>query len=159
MNELHETTGGETITVRLAAPSDRDALLALIAAYHAFEQIPHDADATARAIAPLLAQTDAGRIWLIEEGGQTVGYVALCFGYSIEFGGRDAFVDEMFLVEAARGRGLGKSALDRVADAARDLGVKALHLEVARANTRAQRLYSRLGFVLRDRYVLMSCTL
>ena len=159
MNGLHETPGVETVAVRLAEPSDRDALLELIAAYHAFEQIPHDPAATARAIAPLLDHDDAGRIWLIEEGGQTVGYVALCFGYSIEFGGRDAFVDEMFLVEAARGRGLGKSALDRVADAARGLGVKALHLEVARDNIRAQRLYDRLGFALRDRYVLMSRTL
>lgn len=148
-----------TVSVRLAEPSDRDVLLDLIAAYHAFEQIPHDSTATAQAIAPLLDHTDAGRVWLVEEAGQTVGYVALCFGYSIEFGGRDAFVDEMYLREDARGRGLGKSALDKVADEARGLGVKALHLEVARDNTRAQRLYDRLGFVLRDRYVLMSRTL
>lgn len=147
------------VSIRLAKSSDRDALLELIAAYHAFEQIPHDAVAAAEAIAPLLARTDAGRVWLVRDADRTVGYVALCFGYSIEFGGRDAFVDEMFLVEAARGRGLGRSALDQVADAARGLGVKALHLEVARDNTRAQSLYDRLGFALRDRYVLMSRTL
>ena len=148
-----------TVSIRLATSSDGDMLLGLIAACHAVERISHDAVATADTIAPLLARTDAGRIWLIEEGGRTVGHVALCFGYSIEFGGRDAFVDEMFLVEAARGRGLGTSALDRVADAARGLGVKALHLEVARDNTRARRLYGRLGFAPRDRYVLMSRTL
>ncbi len=144
------------VSIRLAKSSDSDVLLGLIAAYHTFEQIPHDAVATAAAIAPLLAQTDAGRVWLVRDDEHVVGYVALCFGYSIEFGGRDAFVDEMYLVEAARGRGLGKSALDQVADAARGLGVEALHLEVARANTRAQRLYDRLGFAMRDRYVLMS---
>ena len=42
---------------------------------------------------------------------------------------------------------------------ARDLGINALHLEVARDNEFAQRLYRRAGFVARDKYVLMSLEL
>ena len=88
-----------------------------------------------------------------------VGYAALCFGYSIEFRGRDAFVDELFIAEQARGKGLGSRVLELIRKEAARLGIVALHLEVARDNTRARRLYEKWGFRARERYYLMSCDL
>ena len=35
----------------------------------------------------------------LEAAGKAVGYAAVTFGYSLEFGGRDAFLDEFFLSE------------------------------------------------------------
>jgi len=35
-----------------------------------------------------------GRVWLIQYQGQVIGYVILTLGYSLEYGGRDAFIDE-----------------------------------------------------------------
>jgi GNAT superfamily N-acetyltransferase len=54
-----------------------------------------------------------------ETGGETragarpeaVGYIVVTLGYSMEYGGRDAFVDDLFLAAAHRGRGLGTAAL------------------------------------------------
>jgi ribosomal protein S18 acetylase RimI-like enzyme len=100
-----------------------------------------------------------GKVWLIQPADVAVGYVAVCFGYSIEFQGRDAFVDEFFLIESARGQGIGRQALTFVRAAVADMGIVALHLEVARSNTRARRFYETLGFTARDRYHLMSCPL
>jgi ribosomal protein S18 acetylase RimI-like enzyme len=134
-----------------------DRLLPLVRDYHAFEEIERTDDERRKALAPLLGENPLGRIWLILEGGEPVGYIALCFGYSIEFGGRDAFVDEFFLAEAARGRGLGRQVLAEVRKSAAHHGIVALHLEVARSNTRARRFYEDLGFAARDRYHLMSC--
>jgi len=91
--------------------------------------------------------------------GTGVGYIALCFGYSIEFAGRDAFLDEFFVTEPHRGRGIGRRVLGLVIEEAGRLGVRCLHLEVARANHWAQRLYSSAGFESRDRFHLMSRTL
>lgn len=85
-----------------------------------------------------------------------MGYVALCFGYSIELGGRDAFIDELFLVENARGQGIGKKVLEYVTRQAASLDIAAVHLEVAHANDRAKRLYLQAGFSPRDRYHLMT---
>jgi diamine N-acetyltransferase len=75
-------------------------------------------------------------------------------GYSIEFGGRDAFLDELFVSADSRGRGLGTRALEVAAEACREAGIVALHLEVDHANTAAQRLYRRHGFVDHDRYLM-----
>ena len=142
--------------LRLACADDRDAVIELVRQYHAFDDVPFDEARTASAIAPLLNHEDAGRIWLVEIGGATVGYIALCLGYSIEFGGRDAFVDEMYLIPEWRCKGVGKVVLREIVNRARELGARALHLEVARGNEHARRLYAASGFDSRERFHLMS---
>ena len=140
-----------------ATSADLDALLPLVRAYHRFDGIDMSEERRRRAVRPLLDDESAhGRIWLIESSGVIVGDVAVCFGYSIEFEGPDAFVDELYIDEAARGRGIGAAVLRRVMALAAALGVTALHLEVARDNARARRLYSKLGFGSRERFHLMS---
>ena len=78
----------------------------------------------------------------------------LTIGYSIEYRGHDAFVDELYLRESYRGRGWGRAALAFVEQACRELEVRALHLEVERKNTAAQALYRKFGFENQDRYLL-----
>ena len=131
-------------------------LLQLVRAYHEFEGVELDDQTRERVLRPLLGESTLGRIWLVAAAGQIVGYVALCFGYSIEFAGRDAFVDEVFVEAAHRGRGIGRQVLARVTSEAAALGIRALHLEVARTNPRAQKLYAGLGFRARERFFLMS---
>ena len=80
----------------------------------------------------------------------------LTLGYSLERGGRDAFIDELYVRREWRGHGLGSLAVAKAEAAARRLGVHAVHLEVDVTNDRARRLYRRLGFALRQRYQLMS---
>lgn len=90
----------------------------------------------------------------IAEDELTAGYVVVAFGYSLEFHGRDAFVDELFLRPAFRGRSLGREVLRFVEEQCRAAGVTALHLEVERKNTAAQEFYRRLGFQDHDRYLM-----
>jgi ribosomal protein S18 acetylase RimI-like enzyme len=134
---------------RLAGEGDLDALLKLQADFHAEEGIPADPPAFRGAFDRLLRDGSLGRSWLIEEGGAAVGYLVLTFGYSIEHGGRDAFVDELYLVPEHRGRGIGTEALRLAEDACREVGIRVLLLEVADANEPAAALYRRTGF--RDR--------
>lgn len=139
-----------------AGLADLPELEPLVRAYHAFEGVLcPDGDLRA-AVEPLLQNPQLGRIWLIQDAGQTVGYAAICVGYSIEFGGLDAFIDELYLIESARGRGLGKAVLLQLKSQAAAMGVRALHLEVSRSNARARQLYEGAGFEARESYVLMS---
>ncbi len=131
-------------------------LLPLVRAYHEFESVELDEETRAAVLRPLLGESTLGRVWLVSIAGEVVGYVAICFGYSIEFAGRDAFVDELFITEAHRGQGIGRDVLARVESEAAALGIRVLHLEVARTNTRAQKLYAAAGFRARERFFLMS---
>jgi ribosomal protein S18 acetylase RimI-like enzyme len=145
-----------TVAVHLAGPDDLERLLPLVAAYHAFEGIETDEAFRRRALVPLLAGTDLGAVWLIGPRDAPVGYIATGLGWSIELGGADAFIDELYLIPEARGQGLGEAALEHLSRELAARGVVALHLEVARENGGAQRFYARKGFQARERYFLMT---
>lgn len=102
------------------------ALLPFVKEYHAFERI-HMSDAGRReAVRPLLADARLGAVWAVAEAGEWAGYVALTHGYSIEFRGRDAFIDELYIREAFRGRGIGTRVLGEVKAWAARTGIRTL---------------------------------
>lgn len=136
----------DTPQFRLAAESDADTLLVFMRAYYAFDGHGFDADKPRIALTALLRDSQLGLAWLILDGDTPAGYVVLCFGYSLEWLGRDAFVDELYLREEYRGRGWGRDALAFVEDAAREMGVRVLHLGVVPGNVKALELYRRVGF-------------
>ena len=140
----------------VCGPDEVLVLLLLVRQYHEFEGIDMSDEDRVRALKPLLGDSTLGRILLIRVAGEVVGYLALCWGYSIEFGGRDAFIDEFFVIEPARRQGVGRAALRAAQASAKDLGILALHLEVAHDNTRARRFYESCDFTRRDRFHLMS---
>lgn len=142
----------ETITP--AQSADADLLVELMRALYECEHILFDERDARAALLQLISDERLGRVYLIRSGAEAVGYLVLTFGFSLEFRGRDAFVDELFLREEFRGRGAGKRALAFAEEQCRAAGVRALHLEVERANTGAQGLYCRAGFKDHDRYLM-----
>jgi GNAT superfamily N-acetyltransferase len=95
-----------------------------------------------------------GRAWLIVEGERPVGYVVLTVSFSFEYRGCDAYIDELYIAEEHRGRGIGRRAMGFVETVARELGVNAMHLEVSRDNETALELYRRIGYVDHGRYLM-----
>jgi GNAT superfamily N-acetyltransferase len=143
---------------RLAREPDVELLLDFMRQFYALERYPFDEVAARAALTTLVRDPSLGRAWLIGEGDAAIGYVVLTFGYSLEYRGRDAFVDELFLRADRRGRGVGTQAIRFVVEQCRSLGVRALHLEVERANAAGQALYRRAGFADRDRQLLTRLT-
>jgi ribosomal protein S18 acetylase RimI-like enzyme len=145
-------------TFRAAGAADLDAVLALMRELFDEDRLPDqrafDTEQARRALADLVAHPSWGTVWLICDAGTVVGYLALTYGYSLEFHGRDAFVDEVYINPAYRGRGWGSQAMRHAERSARSVDVAALHLEVGRGNTAAQRLYRRLGYADHDRYLM-----
>lgn len=111
-------------------------------------------DCHGRALA-LLAQGDPfARAWLIDISGATEGYVVVNLGFSVECGGREAFIDELYVRPGHRGRGVGRRALDFAEAELRRLGARAVHLMVERRKDGLRDFYRRVGFVDRERFVL-----
>ena len=132
--------------LRLASAADAAVLLELVCAFHAEEGYPLDEGAARRALGDLLTDASLGRAWIAWEAGEAQGYVVLAFGFSIEFRGRDALIDELYVRPAARGRGIARALLDEVETACADLGRHAIHLEVEGDKSVAEALYRRRGF-------------
>jgi ribosomal protein S18 acetylase RimI-like enzyme len=143
-------------TLTLAQNEDFDRLAPLVAAFHAEQGIETTEDSRRTALEPLLEGTPHGVAYLIGPRRAPVGYIVISFGYSVEMGGIDGFVDEFYIRERVRGRGMGSEVLMSLLPALGRHGVKGLHLEVARDDDSARRLYTRAGFVAREGYHLMT---
>lgn len=99
---------------------------------------------------------DCGGLWLIESEGREVGYFALTVCVSIEFHGRFAMLDELYIDAAARGRGIGPEVIAFAAEWSQARGFAALRLEVAEENAHAQHVYAKSGFRLHEDRRLMT---
>lgn len=141
-------------TFRIATASDAAQLIPLMREYYEFDHHPFDEKKAQAALMNLLQDSGLGRVWLICDGKTVAGYVVLTFGYSLEFLGKDAFVDEFFLFESHRRQGWGRKTLEFVEQAARELDIRALHLEVVRSNDAANQVYRKLGFKDRDHFLM-----
>jgi GNAT superfamily N-acetyltransferase len=91
------------------------------------------------------------RALIAEWEGQPAGY-ALFFGYYSTWAGRGLFLEDLFVREAFRGRGIGKGLLAAVARIAVEEQCYGIHWEVLDWNERAIELYEALGAAFRDQW-------
>jgi diamine N-acetyltransferase len=89
---------------RMATTSDCELLMDFMSEYYVFDGHTCDREQARPALIELLNPT-LGLAWLVLDADAPAGYVVLCFGYSLEYLGRDAFLDEFYLRESYRGRG------------------------------------------------------
>ena len=94
-----------------ASIADWDILLQLVQEFHQLEGVNLSEQQRATALKMLLDNAELGGIWLICCDTHIVGYIALCTSCSIEFSGKDAFIDEFYIRSNYRGRGFGKQVL------------------------------------------------
>ena len=145
---------GPVIAVREAQPRDVRGLLAAMEEFYAESGYVVERATALQAFATLLADGSLGRVWVAAEGEALRGYLVLTLGFSMEWGGRDAFVDDLFVRARWRGQGLGGRLLDAALAECRLRGVRAIHLEVASDNATAKALYARRGFAATGRELL-----
>ena len=142
------------LTFKLADNSSLGTLLRFIREYYLYEEQEFNENRTQGALKEVFTNSTLGKVWFIVLGEEIIGYLILTFGFSVEFGGRDAFMDEFYIREAYRGKGYGRKAVEFVEETARKLGVKAVHLEVSHKNLNSQTVYRKLGFKDRSHYLM-----
>jgi len=142
------------VILRRATPADLELLLALMADFYAESGYTLERDIAAAALAPLLAPegpVSAGAAWLIEVEGGAAGHVVVTYAHSMEFGGRVATIDDLFVRPSWRGRGLASRALAQLRDGAQREGVRAMRVETGHDNAAAVAVYRRAGFSVVER--------
>jgi ribosomal protein S18 acetylase RimI-like enzyme len=139
------------LTHRLALPADHEIVLRLMEKFYREERLLFDPLLAPAALAQLLRDSALGEVWLLSVEDQLAGYLVLVHSFILEFGGRQMWIDELYLEPAFRGHGAGRQALRLVEESCRARGVRAIRLEVDRTNPRALHLYQGSGFQLHDR--------
>jgi ribosomal protein S18 acetylase RimI-like enzyme len=145
-----------TAALTLATPDHLERLVTLVTAFHAEAGITLSDEQRRKGIAPLLDGIPHGAAYIIGPPRAPIGYIVITFGWSVEFGGLDAIIDELYVRPGVRGRGIASEALIALPRALSQGGLRAIHLEVDRNNPAAVKLYRRAGFKERDGYMFMS---
>ncbi len=83
----------------------------------------------------------------LEEGGDAVGVILANLNYSLKFGGRALWIEELYVTPSARRLGLGRELVDALLDWAEENGIRGVDLEAYQGNTPASVLYRSMGFL------------
>jgi hypothetical protein len=102
------------MSFRAATPADVPSLLVLQEAFYRHENYPYAVDRARTAMRQLIGDDSLGRMMVIESENAIVGFMAIVFGFSLEFGGRDAIIGELYVSHRARCCGLSTLSLCNV---------------------------------------------
>jgi ribosomal protein S18 acetylase RimI-like enzyme len=146
--------------LRKATPGDLDLVAPLFDAYRQFYRLPPDL-ALARAFLGERLRRDDSVVFLAAEPNQVLGFVQLypVFASTAREPGRLWLLNDLYVVDAARGRGVGRALMERAREHALETGATGLFLQTARDNTRAQRLYESLGYRRDELFLVYELTL
>jgi len=142
------------IDFKIAGEKDVPEILKMMEQFNSIDNYPFDKGQTKENLLLFLADQNLGRAWVIDSENLIIGYIILAFGFSFEYGGRDAFIDELFLKSEYRQKGIGKLAMDFIQDEAIGLGIKVVHLEVEKHNEKGAKLYRKKGYEDNGRVLL-----
>ena len=122
--------------------------------YYKEDNYPFSSEKSAKTLDLLINNPAWGKIWVVEEKEVLQGYFIVTLGFSLEYGGRDAFLDEIYFMPALRGKGVGKTCVEKAIEWCKTQDVKAIHLEVEQKRVAAIKLYEKMGFTLHDRLLM-----
>ena len=143
------------LSITQATPADLESILHLMRRMQLDDpwEDPFHEPTLRTNLAELLQNPVCGVAYLVRDAATLIGYLVLCFDYSLEYRGKGAWIDELFVEATHRGKGIGTQLLDLAEAASREHQAKVLHLEVNHGNP-AIELYRRRGFAEHQRYLM-----
>jgi len=139
--------------------SNIETITSMMQEFYAIDNYPIDVAISKKLFKEFIADEKLGKAYLIyhshgERNTEVVGYAILTYIFSFEYQGRIAFLDELYIKESSRGKGIGKQALDFVKEQALILNFKLIYLELENHNENAQKLYLANNFEVHNRKLL-----
>lgn len=135
--------------IRKITPADREIYLQMAHDFYHSPAVLHPvADSHfARAFDEMMRSETYLLGFIFEQDGQIAGYAQIAKSWSQEAGGAVAWIEEIYVLPAFQGQGIGRAffdALETIVPAAR------YRLEIEPDNLRAEKLYQSLGFETLD---------
>lgn len=142
------------IHYNILEPSQIETIIAMMQDFYAIDNYPINIEVSKKLFQEFISDENLGKAWLIYSEDELVGYVILTFVFSFEYGGKIAFLDELYIKEIARGKGIGNTTIQFIKEQIKHLNVKLLYLEVENHNENAQKLYLANDFEVHNRKLL-----
>ena len=84
-------------------------------------------------------------VLLAEDDGAVIGFLSYTLDYSIWLGDRYMNIDDVYVEDGHRGRGVGEALMHQSREFCKVMGISRLRWEVEKDNDKAIRFYERLG--------------
>ena len=134
------------MNLRTAVPGDEHALFDLIGALARFERLEHTVSGSAEELARhLFGERPIAEAILAEENGVAVGFALFFTTYSTFLTRPGVYLEDLFVLESHRRRGVGAALLSEVKRLAEARGAGRLEWSVLDWNTGAIKFYERFG--------------
>jgi GNAT superfamily N-acetyltransferase len=142
-----------TDTARITT-ADLPDLLPLIRAYCEFYDVAPADDALLAVSRALIADPDREGVQLIarSESGEAVGFATVYWSWDTLVAARVGIMHDLFVIPPARGTGIADLLIEACVEECRRHGAAKLGWQTAPDNTRARRVYERVG-ATRDEWV------
>ncbi|PJK14942.1 GNAT family N-acetyltransferase [Lysobacteraceae bacterium NML07-0707] len=142
------------MSIRNATVADIECLLNAMQDFYVLEKLPWDRARQRQLLQALLGQPESGYLLLAEQQGELAAYAVVGLCYGLEFHGRFALLDELYVLPQFQGIGLASRMLEACETAARTQGCNALRLEVSDDNPRARAIYEKRGYRVQPRRLM-----
>lgn len=139
-------TSAASILVRPAHRADLEHLVALLENLFSIEEDFTFNDQKQRRGLQIMLANELGCILVAEAAGRVVGMCSGQLTVSTAEGGAALLVEDVVVAEDFRGRGVGTSLMEGLAEWGRARGVSRLQLLADRNNTDALAFYTKLGW-------------
>ena len=136
-----------------AAPDEAETVAALLIAFrdHLGQSRPSD-NALLAGVERLIETMDAEYLLACPDpDSPPAGVAQLRFRFGIWTAAPDCWLEDLFVVEGARGRGVGAALVQAAIERAEARGCRRIELDVSESNAPALALYERFGFSARTK--------
>jgi GNAT superfamily N-acetyltransferase len=131
------------VEIRPARPEEAEELLPLAHAYCEFYESSPPDEGVVEMLRTLIADPSQGAAFIAREGGRAVGFATLDWKWSMLKGARIGYLEDLYVLEDVRGRGIADALIAVCADRCRELGMPAMQWLTQPHNSRAQAVYDR----------------
>jgi GNAT superfamily N-acetyltransferase len=134
------------VRIEPIAEDQFEALLPMIAAYQGFYEAKEiDTERNRVFFRRFIAPSDEGMLIGAWRGDELVGYACLFWHYSSTRARDTVLMNDLYVDQGSRGRGVGRALIDAGAEVARERGSPHLEWTTRPDNRTAQRLYDSTG--------------
>ncbi len=134
-----------TVSIRQAVVADLDALAVLFDGYRRFYEQDSDVPAAKKFLLDRFDHAESV-LFIAHEGAAPVGFVQLYPSFSSVSLGRIYILNDLFVSELGRRKGVGSQLLSAAVEYGRSVGAIRLGLSTALTNAKAQALYEAQGW-------------
>lgn len=144
--------------IRDLQSNDKNVFLSMVNEFYSSNAVVHSVDPKNFEITfcAAIEKSPFLRALIIEDEEKPVGYALLSFTYSNEAGGLVVLIEELYLNESCRGKGIGRQFFQYLEQ--EYPSAKRFRLEATKENEDAIRLYQRLDYKVLDYIQLIKDT-